>query len=195
EILFLNRSELYNRETVPVITLFNEYFGGGMSSIVFQDLREAKALAYSVSSVYRIPDNPEKHHYLYSYIGTQSDKLGEAMKGFQELLNNMPESDISFNAAKDGVIKNIQTDRILRSSIIYSYLANKRMGIDYDFRKTTYDKILLMNSNDIKEFSGKYVKDKKFTYLIIGDRNKLDFDLLGKYGSIEELTLEQIFGY
>jgi hypothetical protein len=106
------------------------------------------------------------------------------MNGFRELLNNMPESEISFKAAKDGVIKNIQTDRILRSSIINSYLANKRLGINYDFRKTTYDKVMLMSMKDIKEFSGKYIKDRKYTYLIIGDRNKLDFDLLGKYCSI-----------
>lgn len=195
EILFLNRSELFNKDDIPVITLFNEYFGGGMSSIVFQDLREAKALAYSVSSVYRIPDNREKHHYLYSYIGTQSDKLGEAMYGFQELLNYMPESDISFNAAKDGVIKNLQTERILRSSIINSYLANKKMGINYDIRKTIYDRVLTMSLNDISEFSRKFIKDKKYAYLIIGDKNKLDFELLGKFGKIEELTLEQIFGY
>jgi predicted Zn-dependent peptidase len=195
EILFLNRNELYNSQKVPAITLFNEYFGGGMSSIVFQELREAKALAYSVSSVYRIPDNIKNHHYLYSYIGTQSDKLGEALNGFQELLNNMPLSDITFNSAKDGVIKNIQSDRILRSSIINSYLSNKRLGIDYDFRKTIYDRVLSMSINDLKDFGDNYIRDKKYTYLVIGDRNKLDFTLLGKYGKVEELTLEQIFGY
>ena len=68
-----------------------------MSSIVFQDLREAKALAYSVSSLYRNPDAKDKHHYITSYIGTQSDKLGEALSGFfDDLLNNIPMSDITF---------------------------------------------------------------------------------------------------
>jgi len=195
EIVFLNRSNLYKMEDLPVITLFNEYFGGGMSSIVFQDLREAKALAYSVSSVYRIPDSRNKHHYLYSYIGTQSDKLGEALDGFQSLLNNMPLSDISFNAAKEGVVKSIQTNRILRGAIINSYLANKRLGIDYDYRKNIYEKVSSMSLNDVNEFNGKHIKNRTFTYLVIGDRNKLDFRLIEKYGKVEELPLEQVFGY
>jgi predicted Zn-dependent peptidase len=166
-----------------------------MSAIVFQDLREAKALAYSVSSVYRNPDSKDKHHYVYSYIGTQSDKLGEALTGFDELLNNMPMSDITFNSAKDGVIKSIETERVLRSAIITSYLNNKRLGVDYDLRKDVYNKVKNYNLNDVKAFNEKYVKGKKYVYLVIGDKSKLDFSILEKYGKVQELTLEQLFGY
>ncbi len=195
EIMFINRGDLHNKLNLPIINLYNEYFGSGMSSIVFQDLREAKALAYSVSSAYRNPDALDKHHYIVSYIGTQSDKLGEALTGFDELLNNIPMSDITFNSAKDGVIKSIETERILRSAVITSYLNNKRLGIDYDLRRDVYEKVVGYNINDVKSFNEKFVKGKKYTYLIIGDKSKLDFSILEKYGKVEELTLEQVFGY
>ncbi|MFA7361450.1 MAG: insulinase family protein [Candidatus Kapaibacterium sp.] len=195
EIMFLHRGEMFDAKSIPIITLYNEYFGGGMSSIVFQDLREAKALAYSVSSRYGIPDSKDKNFMMTSYIGTQSDKLGEAMTGFDVLLNDMPMSDVTFGAAKDGVLKNIQTERILRSDVLRSYLSSKRQGIDYDIRKDVYENVNKYNLNDVKSFNDKYIKGNKYVYLVIGDKSKLDFSILEKYGKVEELTLEQVFGY
>ena len=51
-----------------------------MGSIAFQTLRESKALAYSVYSAYTPREN-DKSHYVTAYIGTQADKLAEAMVG------------------------------------------------------------------------------------------------------------------
>ena len=62
-----------------LIKFHNEYFGGGMSSIVFQEMRESKALAYSVYSTYTMPRDTNSSHYVMSYIGTQADKLSESI--------------------------------------------------------------------------------------------------------------------
>ena len=75
EIVMLSRSVKYNKDLVPSMRLFNEYFGGSMNSIVFQEIRESKGLAYSAYAGYRQPVLPELHCYLFSYIGTQMDKL------------------------------------------------------------------------------------------------------------------------
>jgi len=195
EIMMIHRSELFNKDNLAKINLYNEYFGAGMSSIVFQELREAKALAYSVNSRYRIPDRTYKHHYDISYIGTQSDKLSEAMDGLTGLLNNMPLSDVSFNSAKDGAIKQMQAERYLNAAVLNLYLDNKKLGIDYDLRRNIYESYPGLSINDIKAFQEKYIKDKKFTYLVLGDKSKIDFSILEKYGKVEFLTLEQIFGY
>ena len=47
EILMVAKGQRFNAEKMPLIKLHNEYFGGSMGSIVFQTLRESKALAYS----------------------------------------------------------------------------------------------------------------------------------------------------
>jgi len=44
-------------------------------------------------------------------------------------------------------------------------------------------------------FHDKYIKDKNYVTLIIGARDKLNFEDLKKYGKINELTLEELFGY
>ena len=195
EIVMISKKDKYDKDVVPVLELYNDYFGTGMSSITFQEMRESKALAYSVFSVMSSPQKKDDHRYLYSYIGTQADKLPEAMAGMMELLNDMPQSENSFLAAKNGIIKRIQSERITKSDVLFNYEASKKLGLDYDIRKDVYEQVPGMTYNDIKDFHDKYVKNSSYTYLVLGSKDKLDIATLSKYGDVEYLTLEDVFGY
>jgi predicted Zn-dependent peptidase len=65
EIVILTEGEKFDAKNIPLISMYNEYFGGGMSSVVFQDLRESKALAYSCYSVYRAPRLQNCHFIIF----------------------------------------------------------------------------------------------------------------------------------
>jgi len=196
EIIMLSKSVPYNRDNVAVRTLFNEYYGGNMSSVVFQTLRESQALAYSVWSSYRSPGKPDEAHYIYSYIGAQADKADEALAGLLGLLNNMAKSEISFADSKNAIIKKIQTERITKESVLWRYESDKRMGDDkYDIRRDTYEQVPKLTMENIQEFFDEYIKGNKYTILVLGDTNKMDFNVLKKYGMVKQLTLEEVFGY
>jgi len=195
EIIMLSKSEKYNPAIIPQINVFNEYFGSGMSSIVFQELREAKGLAYTAYGSFRIPSRPDRSNYIMSFIGTQSDKLPEATAGMYDLLNNMPASEKNFNNAKDAVVEKIRTERITKSAILFNYEKAKKMGLTYDIRKDVYEKAPKLSLDDIKAFQQKYLKDKNYTLLILGKKENLNMDALKKYGDIYYLTLKDIFGY
>jgi predicted Zn-dependent peptidase len=196
EIIMLSKSVPYNRDNVAVRTLFNEYYGGNMSSIVFQTLRESKALAYSVYGSYRTPNKPEDAHYIFSYIGTQADKIQEALQGMSDLLNNMAESENSYEDSKNAIIKKIQTERITKGSILWRYEREKRMGNDdRDRRQDVYKQVPDLAMNDLHKFFDEYIKDKNYTILVLGDVKKLDFNVLKQHGSVKQLSLEEVFGY
>ena len=195
EIVFLTEGEKFNATNVPTITLYNEYFGGGMGSIVFQDLRESKALAYSCYSSYRQPREPKLPYYNFSYIGSQADKLGEAMKGMTDLLNDMPKSDIAFKAAKESIIQGIKTERINKGDILFNYLNAEKFGIKTDVRKETFAKIPAMDINAIKTFQDAKIKNKPTSIVILGKKENLNEDILKKYGTVKYLTLQEVFGY
>lgn len=195
EILMLSKSTSYDRNEVPVIELYNQYFDGGMQSVVFQEMRESKALAYSTFSSYSIPRRTDRSNYIVSYIGTQADKLPEAMAGMTDLLNNMPESENILQNSKVSMMKQIQSDRITNAGILFSYEAAKKLGIDYDIRKDVYEKIPGMTIKDVKEFQSKFIKGKKYTIMILGDIKELDMKTLEKYGKVKILSLTDIFGY
>lgn len=195
EIIMLSKGMAYDKNITPTISMFNEYFGGSMGSIVFQDLRESKALAYSVSSTFRSPKKKEHPYYAFAYIGTQADKLPEAMKGMSDLLNTMPESEVTFNAAKEAVVQSLRTDRITKADVLFNYERAKKMGLDYDIRKDIYSKVPSMTMADIRAFQQQNIKGKPFTILVLGDVNALDMKTLSEYGAVKKLELKDVFGY
>ncbi|PJJ58670.1 M16 family metallopeptidase [Hymenobacter chitinivorans] len=195
EILFLTRGDVYDKALVPTVSLYNEYFGGGMGSIVFQELRESKALAYSASSRYANADKLGRSNYNLSYIGTQSDKLGEAMAGMETLLNDLPVAEANLQIAKQSIRNSIATERITKSDILFSYERAKRLGLDYDLRRDVYEQTQNMSFDDLKKFQQAKVKGQSQTILVIGSKDRLNFKELAKYGQVQQLTLKEIFGY
>lgn len=195
EILMLSKSIEYDATLVPQIRLYSEYFGGGMGSIVFQEMRESKALAYSVWSRYRNADKKGKNNIIMSYIGTQADKLPEAMAGLTELIDNLPESANAFETAKTAINNKIASERITKAKQMFSYLRAQKLGLDIDVRENVYNEVPKMKFEDIVAFQEKYVKGQPQNIVVIGSTDQLDFETLGKYGKVVELSLEQVFGY
>ncbi|OON65400.1 peptidase M16 [Hymenobacter sp. CRA2] len=195
EILFLSRGDAYDKALVPTVSLYNEYFGGNMGSIVFQELRESKALAYSASSRYANADKLGRSNYQLSYIGTQADKLPEAMAGMETLLNDMPMAEANLNIARQSIRNSIATERITKSDVLFAYERAKRLGLDYDLRRDVYEQTANMSLSDLKKFQEARVKGHPQTVLVIGSKDRLNFKELAKYGQVQQLTLKEIFGY
>jgi len=195
EIIFNHKGESFDKSLTPEATLFNQYFGGDMSSIVFQEIREAQGLAYSVFSAYNQGAKTESNDRMMAYVGTQADKQEEAMDAMMALLNDLPESEKSFENAKKGILSKIESERITKTSVLFNYINAADKGIDYDIRKDIYNKVQGMNFTDVKAFHEKYVKDKQYNVAVIGDEDKINFRVLNKYGKVVKLSLDELFGY
>ena len=195
EIILLSKGDAYDASQVPLITLFNEYYGGGMSSVVFQEMREAKALAYSVFSIYRLPKEQSRHSYVFSYIGTQADKLPEALEGFEGLMRKLPESPELFASAKAGIDQKIRTERLTRSEVLFALEEASRLGLDHDIRKEVFEKTPGLAFSDIERFHATKFGNRNQVMLVLGKKNELDLETLRKHGEVTFLTLEEIFGY
>ena len=175
--------------------MYNEYFGGNMSSILFQELRESKALAYSVNGGYRQPNAKGKSFFVNTYIGSQADKLADALKGMSDLIKDLPQADVMFLSAKDAILSGIRNERLSKMELLVSYEANRRLGVNYDVRKTIFEKVQSMTFEDVKKFQQTYVKNIPLTLLVVGKKDLLDSKILGNYGQVTYLTLQEVFGY
>lgn len=195
EIIWLTKSVPYNAAMAPTVRMFNEYFGGGMSSVVFQTIRESKALAYSTYAGYTTPQKPGEPFYMFSYVGTQADKFGEAAGGMQELLDEMPKADGLYANAKNSVKNTIATERITRADILFNYERARRFGRDYDIRRDVYEQGPNLDFSKLQEFHTQYVKGQPHTILVLGSKDKISMDALSKLGKVQTLTLTDIFGY
>lgn len=195
EIRWVRNSGTYNPGNAAKITLFNDYFGGGMGSVVFQTIRESKALAYSTFAVFLPPNKVEKQNLTVAYVGAQADKMNEAIAGMNELLTTLPESDKSFALSKANTLNALETSRITKGDIISKYFDDKRMGFDHDSRIDEYAGLKPLSFADLKSFHQSNFAGKKFAYCVVAsDKNITTADLL-KFGPVSKLTLEEIFGY
>lgn len=176
----------------PSVTLFNNYFG---SNIVFQELREKRALAYTAYSRYQEPIDLTKSYLAIGYIATQNDKMMDALTAFDELYNAMPSADITFNVSKKSVLNRISSERITKMNVIWNFLNAHKLGLNYDVRKEIYDKVPGMTLKDVKAFTDKFLKERTKTYLVLGKESETDFKGLENLGPITRLSLEDIFGY
>lgn len=195
EIVMLARDVKFNKDLYPSVFLYNDYYGSGLSSIMFQEIREKMALAYSVYSSFGVPQYANESHYVTSYVGTQADKLGTALAEMDKLLNNMPEVPQQFEGARASVIKTLESDWVTRADIYWAYDRAQKRGLNYDVRKPVYEAAKTMNIKDVHNFFDAHVKGKKYTYLVIGKKEDLNMDALKKLGPVEEVDLKTLYGY
>ena len=89
----------------------------------------------------------------------------------------------------------IRTQRITKASVLYSYLTAEDLGIDYDRRRNIYETVPSLTLDDVQAFQQQWVKDRKYTYCILGDAKDLDMEFLRTLGPVEIVSQKTIFGY
>ncbi len=194
-IQYHNEGKPFSLEETPVKMMFNEYFGGGMNTIVFQELRESRGLAYSAMAQYAsLPRVNHPEAYL-TYIVSQNDKMMDCIKVFNSILDTIPQSQSAFDIAKQSAMKSLQTARTTKFAVLSSYYNAKLRGFDFDLNERIYKALPGISLQDVVNFEKKYMVNKPYKYIILGDEKELDMEALGKIGPIHRLTTEEIFGY
>lgn len=195
EMSKVGKGNLVNIDNFGKINVFNEYFGRGLSSIVFQEIRESKSLAYSAYVSYA--PNSELNHpdYITTYIGTQPDKLQIAVDTMTELMSELPEVHSQFENARNAALKQIASTRITRTNIFFNTLRLKKLNIHHDFRKDIYQQIENLSFDDLKQFYNTDIKPIHFNTAIIGKKENLNREAVDQMGTFKEVSLKDIFGH
>ena len=189
------RAQLFDKSVMPYASVFNNYFGSGLSSVVFQEIRESRALAYSAYAYYNTSQFKNENDVLYAYLGTQADKLDIATSAMLDLMNQMPRAENQYNMSIDGIIKKTNTERITKRNLFWNYLSNYSRGIDYDIREDIYNSVKTMDIDTFETFFNNNISNKKYTYLVMGKKDSMNQKTLGRLGKVSELSLDDIFGY
>ena len=185
----------WNVEQAAVKEVFNEYYGGSMGSVVFQEIRESRGLAYNAYAGYVEPSFKDQYEFSIVHIITQNDKMMDCVRQFHNILDTIPQNESSFNIAKEAVQKRIASDRATKYGLISRWLQARNLGIDYDVNERIYQQLPDVTLKDIVDFEQKQMAHKTWRYVILGDEKELDVKALQPYGTIRRLTTSDIFGY
>ncbi|TMM57433.1 insulinase family protein [Maribacter algarum] len=195
EMLFMAKGDTFDPKKMAVSSLFNSYFGSGLSSIVFQEIRESKSLAYSAFSAYSGASKANDPDYVYAYVGTQANKMDQAMDAMLELMNNMPEAEENFNAAKESTLKRMAAERTNKTNIFWSHERLKKRGMTENNKKEMYEAIQNMTIEDLRNFFNENIKGSNYDLMVIGNKKDVDIKALEKFGKVKELDVDYLFNY
>ncbi len=194
-IQYSNRGERYDPAIDAIQTLYNEYFGGSMNAIVFQEMREARGLAYSASAALRRPSRLLFPYTYTAFIATQNDKLRDAASAFEEIINDMPQSEAAFELAKTSLLDGLRTQRTTKMNVLEYWISSQDLGLDYDRRQTLWEQIPSMTLADVVSFQQQWVADRSYTFCILGRSADLDMEFLRSLGPVSRVSQSEIFGY
>lgn len=195
EIQWFRNGDTYTPDQVPAMNLFNEYFGGSMSGIVFQDIRESKALAYSTYAYCGSPSKKEDPFSVNAYVGCQADKMNEAIAAMQQLLTALPHSEKLFETARSSLRSSVASSRTTKTDIFFSYINAQKKGLNYDLNEKVFASLASISYADIDKYFQRTVSGKAYTLSIVGNADKIDRRNLEKFGPIKTLSLQELFGY
>jgi predicted Zn-dependent peptidase len=184
-----------NEANLPPVQLFNDYFGGGMAGIVFQELREARALAYSVGAVYGNGGRKGEQNVMSGSIGCQADKTPEALDAFLDLFEKLPASPERFADTRDSIISRYRTGKLGFREILWAVRSWERLEVPIDPRKARFEKIQRLGLDDVLQFDKEHLQGRPKLISIVGDKNKIDLEKIRKDGAVTELELKDIFAF
>lgn len=175
--------------------LFNNYFGGSMSSIVFQQIREFRSLAYRVQATYKFPSYKykDKSGQLLAMLSTQSDKTTDAMGMLDSLIKQMPVKAERVETARQDVVNEANNEYPSlreRSSKIASLI---KEGYVSDPNKELIAGVANMDIKDIVDFYNQNVKGHIITYVVVGNAKKIDMNRLSTFGNIVKVKAKEVY--
>lgn len=184
---------VYNEADSIPSSLYTSYFGSGMSSVVFQELREARALAYSASAAYAQGQREEAENMMLGVIGTQTDKTSDALQAFISLIDDMPVSEERFTESANSLINRYRTNQISFREVIGAVRSWERLGLEGDPRRERFAQLQEATIDQMLQFQQEHVANRPKLISIVGDLSIIDTEELTQFGEVQQVEVDQLF--
>ena len=193
QVRFEFSSGLLDESLTPSVQIFNEYFGGGMAGLVFQELREARALAYSAWARFFTPSRPNEENVMVGSIGCQADKTIDAMEAFIGLLKEMPVSNTRWSSAHASLLSAYRTNPITSRAIPKFVYDVDTLGLKIDPRESRFKNLSKAKIDGFEKFYQDKIKAKSILFSVVGDSTRIDMEALEKFGPFTQVTAKELF--
>ena len=175
--------------------LFSVYFGGDMSSLMFQEIREFRSFAYRTSGRYQLPNHAHKGTAgsFTAMLSTQSDKTLDALGVLDSLIREMPLKPERVEAVKQTLVNRINNDYPPFRNLSEKVASTRMEGFDRDPAEEFLRDIATMDMQDISRFYREQISGRPVVYVIAGNRKHIDMKKLAEYGTIIKVKKKDIY--
>lgn len=175
--------------------LFSVYFGGDMSSLMFQEIREFRSFAYRTSGRYQLPNHAHKGTAgsFTAMLSTQSDKTLDALGVLDSLIREMPLKPERMEAVKQTLVNRINNDYPPFRNLSEKVASARMEGFDRNPAEEFLRDIATMDMQDISRFYQEQISGRPVVYVITGNRKHIDMKKLAEYGTIIKVKKKGIY--
>ncbi|MCC8172578.1 MAG: insulinase family protein [Parabacteroides sp.] len=172
-----------------VAQVFAGYFGGGMSSLMFQEIREFRSLAYRVQAEYKSPplQAEQEPGYFQAMLSTQADKTADALEVTDALLHRMPVKPERLAAVKQAIVNRIHNRYPPFRELSETIAALQEEGYTADPNRCLTDELPAIGMDDVVGFYDENIRNVPATYIVVGDARKIDMKKLTAFGQVIRL--------
>lgn len=192
QLLFSMEGNPMNRDMVGNAEAFNLYFGGDMSSLVFQEIREFRSLAYSTTAKYQVSKKENIPNTFFGYVGCQGDKTPEALEVLNDLIVNMPLKPEREEAIREALVSEAITSKPGFRTLIETVDNWKELGYTQDPNKMLLSYYKDLSFKDIEEFYNQEIKGRNMQLIVVGNKKKFNPKILKTYGKVIPLKVKNI---
>ena len=159
---------------------FNQYVSGGFTGLIMYEIREKRSMAYTAYGVDRTPQLPGKDCYFYGYVGTQSDKVVDAISTYMDILNDMPVDSTNMESLRAALKQSSQTAKPSMRGKASTFEYWQRLGYKEDPAKVNAAAIDNLTIEQIEQFYKDNIQGKPVTIVLMGDPKKIDTKAIEK---------------
>ena len=196
KVYFLIDGEPYAVKDAVNYMAFNEYFGGGFSGLVMNEIREKRSMAYSAYGHFSRPPKQGQMTKFVGYVGTQSDKVADAIDVYMSLLDSMPQYPETMENIRTVLRQSVLSNKPTFRNKSQRMTANMLLGYKVDPAMLQVRDIQRLSFENVVSFYEQRVKGKPIAIIVMGDPKLIDQKVLkAKYGKINKLSKSQLFSY
>jgi predicted Zn-dependent peptidase len=175
-----------------IVNAYNRYFGVGMASVVFQEVRELRSMAYSAWANYFTGFYPDNQSYFKAFVGTQADKTIDAIQLMDSLIYQFPMKPERISGLKQALKQSIASETPDFRNISYLAAEWRNQGHQTDPRKVYFQVYDELEQTQLEMFHKMHISENPMQIIIVGDKRKIDMDALRAFGDVVEIKENEI---
>jgi len=182
------------RAQVPVANYLGHYLGGGMSSLIFQEIREARGLAYYAYAYISQGSVAADEWALIGGMGTQADKTSDALTTYLELLRDRPIDGTRLGQTLESLDAEYRSTRTDPRWVVWYVNSWDQRGEERDPRPWEWAEIQALELEQVQTFAST-TANRPVIMSIVGDRARVDLDSLRELGQLIEVQPSELVSY
>jgi predicted Zn-dependent peptidase len=187
--------EVYDPEHDVDYEFYSNYMGGDMSSVIFQEIREARSLAYSAHGGHASSEFKNDETRIWGSLGCQADKTPDAAGLMLKLLSDPPMSQKRFEETARALDEEYRTNPVEFRDIPATVIGWEDAGLTGgDPGPRRFERLHSYALPDFEAFVRRF-KDKPMTVWILGQRDRVGVEQLKTLGDVEEEPVDALFPY